>query len=266
MPGMGDPNGTDAPATGPAEWASPEQQQSQATGMGATGSAMPAMPGTPGANAAAGGTGAERSDASGLLGTETDLWAGASPVAGDPTTVDAPAAEQAAWASADQSAQATLPGTTGAAEPDAVESTEDRIAVVKPSERKEDTTAWDLVAGAGALAFLVPFAVSQAGKGKERSEEELTPEYALRESEPWESAAETELTTYRRKKGEEGTAIVEDRPPPMCSDALPPEPEVVEPEEPEDADEEEPRTAANLLKQTDDAWGKSGTKPLGVLE
>jgi hypothetical protein len=247
MPGVGDPHGIDAPAVDPAEWASPEQQQSQASGMGATGSAMP---GVPGANAA-GGTSAERSDASGLLGTETDPWAGASPVAGDPTTVDAPAAEQAVWASADHSAQ--------------VESIEDRVAVVKPSEHKEDTAAWDLVAGAGALAFLVPFAVSQANKGKEQSEEELTPEYTLRETEPWEGAAETELTTYRRKKGEEGTAIVEDRPPPMCSDALPPEPEVAEPEEELD-DDEEPRTAANLLKQTDDAWGKSGTKPLGVLE
>jgi hypothetical protein len=145
----------------------------------------------------------------------------------------------------------------------------DRVAVVKPSEQKEDTAAWDLVAGAGALAFLVPFAVGQAGKKKAESEEELTPEYTLRETEPWveEDTAETELTTYRRKKGEEGTRIVEDRPPPMCTDELPPpvEPEKAEDESDED-EEEEPRTAANLLKQTDDAWGKSGTKPLGVLE
>ncbi|HEV7979126.1 hypothetical protein [Amycolatopsis sp.] len=251
--GVGDPHGIDAPAADPAEWASPEQHQSQVPVMGATGSAMP---GLPGANAAAGSGGAERSDASGLLGNETDPWAGAVPVVGDPTTVDAPAAEQAAWASTDQPAQV----------PD--ESTVDRVAVVKPSEQKEDTAAWDLVAGAGALAFLVPFAVAQAGKQKEQSEEELTPEYTLRETEPWgEDAAETELTTYRRKKGEEGTHIVEDRPPAMCTDELPPAPEPVETEEDSDEEEEEePRTAANLLKQTDDAWGKSGTKPLGVLE
>lgn len=258
--GAGDPHGIDAPAADPAEWASVEQQQAQLPGMGA-------IPGLPGANAASGSGGAERSDASGLLDNGNDPWAGPAPVAGDPTNVDAPAAEQAAWAStpAITEPEEDIEGGVGA-EP--VESTVDRVAVVKPSEQKEDTAAWDLVAGAGALAFLVPFAIGQAGKKKEPSEEELTPEYTLRETEPWvEETAETELTTYRRKKGEEGARIVEDRPPPMCTDELPPpvEPEKTEDESDED-EEEEPRTAANLLKQTDDAWGKSGTKPLGVLE
>jgi hypothetical protein len=137
-----------------------------------------------------------------------------------------------------------VPGTTEVpVEP--TQSTQDRVAVVRPSEGREDTAAWDLVAGAGALAFLVPLAASQARKAA--PEPDFTPDFALRETEPWEESAE--LATYQRKKAGEGESFVEDRPPLMCSAAPPPEPVEEEPEaDPEDPDaEEEPRTAANLL-------------------
>jgi hypothetical protein len=117
------------------------------------------------------------------------------------------------------------------------------------------------------LGFLVPLAAAQArADGDERLPDA---DYALRETTPWEGSAlpgaGTELTTYRRQKG--GEVISDDWQPLMCSAAPAPEP-ADEPDEPDDdPEDEEPRSAANLLRQSDDAWGGgSGSEPSGVLE
>lgn len=290
-PGSGDPSGFETPVSNPEEWASNDVSRGAGDGLGG---GMPMMPPPmmPPMGGGPGDSDAGRSDASGLLGDEVDAWSGAEVPVGDPSGVNAPPVDPEEWASTGVAAsdgpppveflgapvgypsgagreQQPVPAAESVVDTDDEESpvpTEDqedgagRIAVVRPPGDDEDTTAWDAVAGAGMLGFLVPLVAARADN-KDRVRPE--PDYALRETAPWEGDGGGEMTTYRRQKG--GEVISDEWQPLMCTDAPLPEPEE-EDDEPED-EGEEPRTAANLLRQSDDAWGGGGgTKPTGVLE
>ncbi|OLR92194.1 hypothetical protein [Actinokineospora bangkokensis] len=107
----GEPTGTDAPAADPAAWAdTPGAPVAHGTGEG-----VPGMPMAPGAGQDT--PAAERSDASGLLGSGSAPWAGAD-VPGEPSGTEAPAAAPAAWAGeAHAGGMPLVPGAPGGDEP-----------------------------------------------------------------------------------------------------------------------------------------------------
>ncbi|MEC3980612.1 hypothetical protein [Amycolatopsis sp. H20-H5] len=117
VPG-GDPSGVDTPTSDPAGWAVP------GGGQGAQAAGMPGMPMSPTSGGAGGGP-AERPDSAGLLDGGTEPWTGGEVPGGDPSGVDTPTSDPAAWALPGGSlASALLDGggepRTGADVPDGV--------------------------------------------------------------------------------------------------------------------------------------------------
>ncbi|WP_433261121.1 hypothetical protein ACQPZF_25970 [Actinosynnema sp. CS-041913] len=276
VPDAGEPGGQQVPAGEPESWATPGPVTSK-DGFGVDGGqlppvVLPPMGGLPGGD----DRGARRPDSAALLGNGSEPWApdagqpdGRQVLAGEPDgrqvsaggPVSAPDASVVPGVPTEQPIPYSADPAPAWPEDEQDEPGDDRVAVVRPPEAEEDTAAWGVLAGAGALGFLVS-PVRKATDEEERTEH--APDYALRESEPWVSGQDTP-STYRRKNGE---VAVDDQPLLMCSAAPPPEPE----EEPDDAPEaededgEKERTAANLLQQSDDAWGSAKPAPgNGVL-
>uniref|UniRef100_UPI00343A2030 hypothetical protein n=1 Tax=Lentzea sp. NPDC051838 TaxID=3154849 RepID=UPI00343A2030 len=158
----------------------------------------------------------------------------------------------------------------------------DSVVVVRPDEAAQDTSAWDT----GGMDFLLPgltmpLVVARSDKSGWDTEEPKS-EVELDETPLWEP--EPALATYRRRKaGEEGPTVVDSFvtdlscgdeftvPPDQRDEWLAAEAERAErlergEEDDEDAEEEE-RSAADLLNESDSAWGGSkAVKPTGVLE
>ncbi|MFB9909022.1 WXG100 family type VII secretion target [Allokutzneria oryzae] len=251
LPGMGDPQGVDAPAVDPQEWA--------ARGEGVGAQQMPMMPMAPVSPAATNGS--ERSDASGLLGGETEPWESAERSGmGEPQGVDAPAVAPQEWATT---------GDTVAAHQVPVDSAdEDRVAVVRPAGSDEDTSAWD-VAAAGSLLWLT----AAASRTREEPEPEIVTDYALRETTPWEHTSSASARPVAEPVGRRLDASdylprpfdPEELPGCGGQDGPPEEPEQV-PVAEEETEEEAERTSADLLKQNEDAWSTPAPKAPGVIE
>ncbi|MDT7802776.1 MAG: hypothetical protein QOI78_6209 [Actinomycetota bacterium] len=220
----------------------------EATGHGdpVTAGAMPMMPPpmTPSDNGAA----ADRPDSAGLLGGDSTAWA----TAGTPGEPDAGAGTPRGWATA-------VPVSGWGAVP-VEKSTKDddvRVEVVRPVDTNEDTSAWD-VGTAEFLPGLLPFAPPA------EEEQDVGTDLVERSDEPWRPAEDEPRGTYQRIKVGDGEFIPDELP--TCGDGPAVETEAEAPEpEPEEPEEEE-RTMADLLSQDDSAWGRSASRPSGVLE
>jgi hypothetical protein len=207
---------------------------------------MPMMPPpmTPSDNGAA----ADRPDSAGLLGGDSTAWA----TAGTPGEPDAGAGTPRGWATA-------VPVSGWGAVP-VEKSTKDddvRVEVVRPVDTNEDTSAWD-VGTAEFLPGLLPFAPPA------EEEQDVGTDLVERSDEPWRPAEDEPRGTYQRIKVGDGEFIPDELP--TCGDGPAVETEAEAPEpEPEEPEEEE-RTMADLLSQDDSAWGRSASRPSGVLE
>lgn len=260
--GVGDPASVgETPALGAASWSSPsvgggipaervDVPRSQETPAVTPGMPMMAPPGT--------GTGseAERPDSAGHLGGEASAWA--TPDA--PGEPDPGAGTPRGWATA---VPVSGWGAAPAGKPDDRDDRDDRdeevrVSVVQPAGAHEDTSAWD-VGTAEFLPGLLPFAPPA------EEEQDVSTDLVERSDEPWRPAEDEPRETYRRIRVGDGEFIPDELP--TCGDgpAVDTETEAPEPE-PEDEPEEEERTMADLLSQDDSAWGRSASRPSGVLE
>ncbi|SDM81477.1 WXG100 family type VII secretion target [Allokutzneria albata] len=251
LPGLGDPQGgTDLPSEKPQDWAA------TAGAGGAQAPQMPMVPpmaGSPGAGAAAGNN-AERSDASGLLGGEEKPWESEEIAGvGDPHGVDAPALDAEEWAvtEAQVSAMAGPP--------------EERVAVVCPADEDEDVSAWDVAATSG-LLWLSGAATRAPGE----REREFTPDYALRQTSPWEHPAGARPLPGTPSRAADA-ADYQLRPfdtagQPLCGEQAPEGWTSESTVEEEVEEEEKERTSADLLKQNENAWATPAPKAPGVIE
>jgi hypothetical protein len=148
-----------------------------------------------------------------------------------------------------------------------------RVAVVRPTQSVEVTSAWDV----GTAEFLPGLLPASGWAANETPEEAFVLDLVERSNEPWNRGDDYELepmsaemATYRRRKQGEGE-FISDGEWPMCSgEDAPPESEVsdedVDGEDDEDGEEEEERSMADLLSQDNSAWGRAVSKPTGVLE
>ncbi|MFG1646039.1 hypothetical protein ACGFMK_37665 [Amycolatopsis sp. NPDC049252] len=224
----------------------PWTSEATASGDPVTAGAMPMMP--PPTTPPDSGAAAERPDSAGLLGGQAEAWA----TADTPGEPDPGTGTPRGWATA-------VPVSGWGSAPVEKSATDDdvRVEVVRPVDTHEDTSAWD-VGTAEFLPGLLPFAPPA------EEEQDAGTDLVERSDEPWRPAEDEPRGTYQRIRVGDGEFIPDELPtcgdgPAMETEAEAPEPE---PEEPE----EEERTMADLLSQDDSAWGRSASRPSGVLE
>jgi hypothetical protein len=210
---------------------------------------MPMMP--PPMSPPDNGSTADRPDSAGLLGGDASAWA----TAVTPGEPDPGAGTPRGWATA-------VPVSGWGIAP-VEKSTKDddvRVEVVRPIDTAtEDTSAWD-VGTAEFLPGLLPFAPAA------EEEHDVSTDLVERSDEPWRPAEDEPRETYRRIRVGDGEFIPDELP--TCGDgpAMETEAEAPEPEPEEGEEEETERTMADLLSQDDSAWGRSASRPSGVLE
>ncbi|ONI83116.1 hypothetical protein ALI144C_16550 [Actinosynnema sp. ALI-1.44] len=269
---------------------------SETSGPEAPGGAVPVPGGMPVVPVSTGGPDAKRTNTADLIETGDHPWDTNDTNTGDP---DAPKGTVAGgpWpdstpSTADQSAAgqrdwlplAAVPvvPSVPAVEPDEPdeipEPPEDHVPVIRP-DGGEDTSAWDVPAGG--LPWLVPFPVTTAADG-EREGDRKAPDYALRDSEPWEGrpAPDPGYDTWRKAKWAENSAMEQEPRPLMCGGPEMTPEELAEREaarakaeaeakaaEAEDDDEnKKERSSADLLVRDDAAWGSGpAVPPSGVI-
>ncbi|XVS67703.1 hypothetical protein ACQPYE_17115 [Actinosynnema sp. CA-299493] len=204
---------------------------------------------------------------------------GAQPPAAQPPAQPGPPSGRAGGEGAGTGArkeEALLPGgvlLTGQEPPSATVATglvpeepEDVVPVVTV-DGDEDTSAWG-TAGAGGLLWLSSKSAEQDGE----ADAEFTPDYALRDSAPWQHSSTTAVRPVPQHvvRSDGGHSIPRPYFPtddvPMAGEQEPPEePDVVEDEGEEDGEEPE-RAAIDLLKQDERAWGTPASRAPGVIE
>jgi hypothetical protein len=215
----------------------------------------------------------ERPDSSGLLETTGTPWENDGPDLGEPAAPQGAETRQAA----DWAAPAETP-VQPASEPEAElaeEMPEDWVPVVRRDDGEQDTSAWDVPGGG--LPWLVPFPVSTRPEEEER--DRPAPDYALRDTRPWEPE-DSGAADWKNAKWAEGDTLVdeEEEQPILCGgpagasadieaeeERARAEAEQAEADE-EEEDEEKERTAADLLVRDTSAWGdKPAGPPSGVI-
>ena len=230
---------------------------------------MPLLPGGAGTGQGRPPTGSERSDSSGLLGGETVTWMDDPPAAaGDPDTGGtAPGGARLTSPAVIRPAAEAPAEEAEAAERYAVDDAlaQHCVAVVKPAERPDDVTAWDV----GAVGML-PLLWQRAARGEGRPADK--PAYVLSDGTPWygEDAAVPVQSTWRPAVPSASDDVVAGWPDELLCTAgpsdrtAPAEAVVPEPVAPGERSQT-PRRAADLLRQETSLWGDGPNRP-AVIE
>lgn len=207
-------------------------------------------------------TAPERSESSDLLAAGDQPWERTGPDSGEPEVPQGVPVAQ------------TREGDPG----DTPELPEDRVPVVRRDEEEQDTSAWDVPSDG--LLWLAPFPVRARPEESER--DRPAPDYALRDSTPWNGAPGNGYDTWRSAKWAEGSGTpVEDAPPLMCggpnltpaelaamkeAERVQAEAEAAAAAEEEDDEAKAERSSADLLVRDNSAWGAGpATPPNGVI-
>ncbi|MEU5846090.1 hypothetical protein [Saccharopolyspora shandongensis] len=269
LPGqVGLDSSTPAPA-GPPSW-SPEES----TPVNGTGPGMGMPPVMPPATGNPGRPAEERPESSGRLESGRSPWESDGPDLGEPQVPQGASPGEPVEQVVTEPQADPVPAPEPEAEL-ATEPPENWVPVVRRGDGTQDTSAWD-VPGDG-LPWLVPFPV--AARPEEGERDRPAPDYALRDTRPWEPSADS---NWRRAKWAEGDTPVEEEAdgPVLCGGGMNFTPEELaameeeeerarveaEQAEADQEEEEKERSAADLLVRDTSAWGdKPAGPPSGVI-
>ncbi|MGI5499190.1 hypothetical protein [Lentzea sp. CA-135723] len=229
-------------------------------------------PGLGGSPTAPPQSGAERPESAGLLDGGPQPWGSvSSPGLGDPgvpvvVPPPVPMTERPARREDDDAVAAggmagyepAAPGADGTV----VAPAEDAVAVVRAGG-DEDFSAWDVGAAGGVLWFAG--AAKRAEDEREDEPAPHTPDYALRETTPWEHTSRHASAPVAAEPVRDGAGRRAYWPPlgGGCTGETRPEEEP----ETEEEQEEEERRAVDLLRQADEAWSSAPRlNASGVIE